>query len=56
MLNHITTPEQTQAWLEMYRGMQVYYHTGLVLGLAAVGVFAYSFRFYTLEDLNPPPL
>ena len=44
MLNHIKTPEQNKAWLAMYRGMQVYYHTGLVLGLSAVGVFAYSFR------------
>jgi hypothetical protein len=44
MLNYIKTPEQTQAWLEMYRGMQVYYHTGLVLGLVAVGVFAHAFR------------
>jgi prolipoprotein diacylglyceryltransferase len=44
MLNHITTPEQTHAWLAMYRGMQVYYHSGLVLGLLAVGTFAYAFR------------
>jgi len=44
MLNHITTPEQNKAWLGMYRGMQVYYHTGLVLGIVAVGVFAYAFR------------
>uniref|UniRef100_A0A6C0JKU8 Uncharacterized protein n=1 Tax=viral metagenome TaxID=1070528 RepID=A0A6C0JKU8_9ZZZZ len=45
MLNHIKTPEQNQAWLAMYRGMQVYYHTGLVLGLLAVGTFAFSFRY-----------
>lgn len=44
MLNHIQDPEQTKAWLAMYRGMQVYYHTGLVLGLVAVGVFAFAFR------------
>jgi len=44
MLNHIKTPEQNQAWLAMYRGMQVYYHSGLVLGLASVGLFAYAFR------------
>jgi uncharacterized protein YacL len=44
MLNHIKTPEQTKAWLGMYRGMQVYYHTGLVLGIAAVGTFAFAFR------------
>jgi hypothetical protein len=45
MLNHIKTPEQTKAWLGMYRGMQVYYHTGLVLGLFAVGTFAFAFRY-----------
>jgi len=44
MLNHITTPDQNKAWLAMYRGMQVYYHTGLVLGLFAVGTFAFAFR------------
>ena len=45
MLNYIKTPEQTNSWLKMYRGMQVYYHTGLVLGIIAVGVFAYAFRY-----------
>jgi hypothetical protein len=44
MLDHIKTPEQTKAWLTMYRQMQVYYHTGFVLGLVGVGLFAYSFR------------
>ena len=45
MLNHIETPEQTKPWLEMYRKMQVYYHTGLVLGIIAIGIFAYAFRY-----------
>jgi hypothetical protein len=44
MLDSIDTPEQTKAWLEMYRKMQVYYHTGLVLGIIAMGMFAYGFR------------
>jgi hypothetical protein len=44
MLNYITTPDQTKAWLKMYRGMQVYYHTGLVLGIIAMGIFAHAFR------------
>jgi len=44
MLDHIKTPEQTKAWFQMYRGMQVYYHTGLVLGIIAVGIFAHAFR------------
>ena len=45
MLNYIETPDQTKLWLQMYRGMQVYYHTGLVLGIIAVGVFALAFRY-----------
>ena len=44
MLNHIKDPEQTKAWLYMYRSMQVYYHGGLALGLIAVGIFAFAFR------------
>jgi len=45
MLNYIKTPEQTNAWLKMYRSMQVYNHTGLVLGIISVGIFAYAFRY-----------
>jgi len=44
MLNHINNPEQTKAWLQMYRAMSVYYHTGLVLGIIAVGILAFAFR------------
>jgi hypothetical protein len=44
MLNHVESKEQTQAWLYMYRNMQYYYHTGLVLGILGLGVFAYAFR------------
>ena len=44
MLNYIETPDQTKLWLQMYRGMQVYYHTGLVLGIIAVSIFAHAFR------------
>ena len=43
MLNHIKSPTQTKLWLEMYRHMQVYYHTGLVFGIIAVALFAYAF-------------
>ena len=49
MLNYIDTPEQTKAWLQMYRGMQVYYHTGLVLGIIAIGVFAHAFRQHKIK-------
>lgn len=44
MLDHVTTPEQTKAWLAMYKGMQYYYHAGLAIGLVAVGIFAFAFR------------
>ena len=49
MLNYIKTPDQTKAWLQMYRKMQVYYHTGLVFGIIAVGIFAYAFR---MQNIN----
>ncbi len=44
VLNHINNPEQTKAWLQMYRAMQFNYHMGLVLGIFAVGALAYAFR------------
>ena len=44
MLNHLGSQEEVQAWLKMYREMQLNYHTGLALGIIAVGVFAFAFR------------
>ena len=44
MLDHIDNPEQTKAWVKMYRNMQYHYHMGLFIGLIAVGIFAYAFR------------
>lgn len=44
MLNHIKSEQQIKAWLIMYREMQVNYHIGLVLGIVAVGIFAFAFR------------
>jgi len=44
MLNHINSPEQTKAWLTMYREMQYNYHFGFVVGIIAVGVLAFAFR------------
>jgi len=44
MLNHINNAEQAKAWLIMYRSMQVYYHTGLVLGILAVALITFAFR------------
>lgn len=44
MLDNIKSPEQSKAWLKMYRTMQVNYHVGLVLGIVAIGILAYAFR------------
>lgn len=44
MLNYLKNPEEIKAWLEMYRTMQYNYHSGLVLGIIGVGIFAYAFR------------
>ena len=44
MLNHMTNQEEVRIWLQMYRQMQVYYHSGLVLGIIAVGIMAFAFR------------
>jgi uncharacterized protein YacL len=44
MLNHMNSPEQVKAWLQMYREMSFNYHLGIVLGIIAVGIFAFAFR------------
>jgi uncharacterized protein YacL len=44
MLNHVNSQEEVKAWLQMYREMQYNYHSGLALGIVAVGVFAFAFR------------
>lgn len=44
MLNHMHNQEEVKAWLVIYRGMQFNYHMGLVLGIIAVGIFAFAFR------------
>lgn len=44
MLEHIKSPEQTKAWLSMYKTMQYFYHGGLLLGLIAVILLAFAFR------------
>ena len=43
LLNHVESRGQAQAWLQMYKAMQYYYHAGLALGIIGVGVFAYAF-------------
>lgn len=44
MLDHINSPEQTKAWLVMYKTMQFNYHFGIVIGIVAVGFLAFAFR------------
>jgi hypothetical protein len=44
MLEHINNPQQVKAWLQMYKAMSFYYHSGLILGIIAVGIFAFAFR------------
>jgi len=44
MLDHMSNKEEVKAWLLMYREMQFNYHMGLVLGIIAVGIFAFAFR------------
>ena len=44
MLNHVGTPDETKAWLNLYKELQKNYHIGLVLGLLAVGLLAVAFR------------
>lgn len=44
MLNHVNSPEQTKAWLHMYREMSFNYHMGLALGIIGAGFIAFAFR------------
>jgi len=44
MLNHLNNQKEVNAWLQMYREPQFNYHSGLVLGIIAVGIFAFAFR------------
>lgn len=44
MLNHMGNQEEVKAWLQMYREMQFNYHSGLALGIIAVGILAFAFR------------
>lgn len=42
MISHLNSKAQIDAWLDIYREMQVKYHSGLVLGIIAVMFFAYA--------------
>lgn len=40
----IKDPKQVKVWLNMYKHMQNYYHSGLLLGLISVMILAVAFR------------
>ena len=42
MLNHLKTPEQNKAWLEVYKTMKQRYFLGFVLGALAAVPLAYA--------------
>lgn len=42
MLDHLETPQQTRAWLKMYKMMQFQYHMGLVVGIIAIAILSYA--------------
>lgn len=44
MLNHVENKTQSQAWLQMYKSMQYYYHFGLMLGIIGICILAYAFK------------
>lgn len=44
MVSVLKTESEKEAWLKIYKSMQYYYHLSFVLGIVAVGVFAYAFR------------
>ena len=44
LLDYVKDKQEVNAWLKMYREMQFNYHTGLILGIIAVGVLGFAFR------------
>ncbi len=39
MLNYLTSPQQTQLWLQMYRSMSLNFHVGFLVGICGFAVF-----------------
>ncbi len=44
MIEHLNTKQQITEWLKVYRIMQIKYHSGLIIGILAIMVFAYANR------------
>ena len=43
MLNHITKPNQVDAWLDIYKHMQHRCMSGVVVGIVGYGILSYSY-------------
>ena len=44
ILNHLTTPEQNKAWLEMYKHMKFKYHSGFLFGIVTYFLILKNFE------------
>ncbi len=44
MLDNINDKQEAKTWLNMYKNMQKYYHTGMLFGLIAIGILAFAFK------------
>ena len=49
MSKGVKNQTEMKAWTKMYKGMQRYYHTGLVLGLISVGFAAFAFAAFAFR-------
>lgn len=45
MLNYLKNKEDIDNWHKVYREMQYNYHMGIALGIVAVGIMPFVFRF-----------
>lgn len=45
MISHLNSKNQIDAWLDIYREMQIKYHSGLVMGIIAVMSFTYANKY-----------
>lgn len=52
MLQSVETNQDAIDWLEKYKHMQKLYHTGLLMGILGVALFAYSYFDYEEIDCN----
>ncbi len=43
MLNHLEKKEEVQAWSQMYNYMKYQFHLSFLVGIIALGIYAYTF-------------